>query len=67
MTIRKAIELFKDHQKVTLKSRTRTSYVRLLEKLQAQFSDREVDSITSEDISRFLEDGTEGLSRSTRL
>jgi integrase/recombinase XerD len=66
MTITKAIELFKEYQKVTLKSRTRTSYERLLEKLQVQFSGRQVDSITSEDISRFLEQGTEGLSRSTK-
>jgi integrase/recombinase XerD len=66
MMIKKAIELFKEHPKDTVKSRTRTSYERLLDKLNVQFSGRQVDSFTSEDVSRFLEEGTEGLSRSTR-
>jgi site-specific recombinase XerD len=66
MTVQEAVELFKQHQNVTVKASTRKSYRGSLERLQATFADREVDSISGDDISRFLEGWTEGLNRSTR-
>jgi len=65
-TINQAVELYKDHQRTTLKARTRESYRLLLEKFQESFSDREVDSIKSEEILQFLETVADKMARSSR-
>lgn len=66
MTINQALELHKDHQRTTLKARTRESYRLLLEHFRKSFSDRDVDSVKAEEILQFLETGTGKLARSTR-
>ena len=66
MTIQKAIEHFKQHQRTSLKKRTQEGYKKLLESFQSEFSDREVESIKAEELCRFLETFTEGLARATR-
>src|SRR3972149_3879866 len=66
MTIQKAIENFKEHQKTTVKKRTRDGYRKILERFQREFCDHDVKSIKSEELCRFLETTTEGLARSTR-
>ena len=66
MTIHEAIELFKKHQRSTVKRSTLKSYGKFLKKVQERFSEQEVVSVTAEDISQFLEEYTENLNRSTR-
>jgi integrase/recombinase XerD len=66
MTVQKAIEHFKEHQKTSLKKRTQEGYKNLIERFQGEFSDREVETIKAEELCRFLEACTEGLARSTR-
>jgi len=66
MTIQKAIEHFKDHQRTSLKKRTQEGYKKLLEYFQSEFGDRDVESIKAEELCRFLETFTEGLARATR-
>ena len=66
MTVQRAVELFGEHQKVAVRANTMRSYRRLLEHLQTTFSDREVDSLSPDEMARFLEGCTEGLSKSTR-
>ncbi len=66
MTIQKAIEHFKDHQRTSLKKRTQEGYKNLLELFQSEFCDRDIESIKAEEVCRFLETRTEGLARSTR-
>jgi hypothetical protein len=41
MTIQKAIEHFKNHQRTSLKKRTQEGYKKLLERFQGDFNDRE--------------------------
>jgi site-specific recombinase XerD len=66
MTIQEAVELFKKHQKGNVKKNTIRSYRRLLEKLAVRFAEQEVVSVSPDDIGRFLEECTDGLSKSTR-
>lgn len=66
MIIKEALELFRQHQKGNVKKNTLRSYGRFLKQLQVRFSDQPVESVSSDDICRFLEECTEGLSRSTR-
>jgi integrase len=66
MTVRKAIEHFKEHQRTSLKRRTQEGYRNLLERFQSEFCEREVESIKAEELCRFLETCTEGLAKSTR-
>ena len=66
MNMQKAIDLFKEHNRLTIKNRTIASYSRLLEQLDVHFSDHDVESMTSEVVCRFLEDFTRGLAKSTR-
>jgi integrase/recombinase XerD len=66
MVIQQAIELFKEHQKGTVKKSTLKSYGRFLEQFNQSFSTREVISVSADQIGRFLDECTEGLSRSTR-
>jgi hypothetical protein len=66
MTIQKAIEHFKEHQRTSVKKRTQNGYRKLIEHLKSAFFDHNVESIKSEELCRFLETTTEGLARSTR-
>ncbi len=66
MLINEAIELFSQHQRGTAKKNTLKSYQRFLGQLKLRFPDKHLDSLSSEEIGRFLEDCTEGLSKSTR-
>lgn len=66
MTIQKAIEYFKEHQRTSLKQSTQEGYRKLLERFQKEFFGRDFMSIKSEELCRFLETATVGLSRSTR-
>ena len=66
MTIKEAVELFRQHQKGNVKKNTIRSYGRFLDQLQVKFSDQQFDSVSPDDISRFLEECTVGLSKSTR-
>jgi len=66
MTIQGAIELFKKHQNSTVKKSTLRSYGKFLEKFQERFCEREVVTVSADDIGKFLEECTESLNRSTR-
>ena len=66
MTIQDAIELFKKHQKSTVKRNTLKSYGKFLDKFQERFLGREVVSVSADDIGNFLEEYTYTLNRSTR-
>jgi len=59
MTVQKAIEHYKEHQKSSVKKRTRQSYENLMKVIQEQFRDRDIESIKAEELCRFLEDHTE--------
>lgn len=65
MTIQEAIELFKKHQSVTVRKNTIKSYGKFLEKFDERFSQQEVVSVSADDISKFLEEYTDSLHRST--
>jgi integrase len=66
MNIQKAIELFRIHKQATIKSRTMASYRKLLEQLGEQFSEHQVECMTSEEVCQFLESLTSGSAKSTR-
>jgi site-specific recombinase XerD len=66
MIVQEAVEHYKEHQKSSVKKRTRQSYENLIKHIQEQFADREIESVNAEELCRFLETHTEGLSRSTR-
>ncbi|MDA8175289.1 MAG: site-specific integrase, partial [Nitrospiraceae bacterium] len=66
MTIQKAIELFKEHQKGTVKKSTLKSYGKFLDKVEEMFAKHDVASVSTEDVSNFLDECTETLNKSTR-
>ncbi len=66
MIIQKAVELFKEHQKSTVKKATLKSYGKFLDHFNESFSACEVVSVSADQIGRFLEECTDGLSRATR-
>jgi site-specific recombinase XerD len=66
MAIEKAIELFRQHQRGTLRKSTLKSYGKFLDQIEERFATDEVATISAEEISKFLDERTEGLSRSTR-
>jgi integrase/recombinase XerD len=66
MIVQKAIQQFREHQRASAKEKTMSSYRQLLNQFQNQFYDCMVDAITPEEISRFLDSFTEGLSKSTK-
>jgi len=66
VTIKEGMELFRKHQNVTSKKSTLKSYGRTLDMFASLFSDREVTSMSPEEIGGFLEEVTNGVSRATR-
>jgi hypothetical protein len=47
MTLREAIELFKDHQKNSVRSKTRESYGHLLRNLEGLLGDHVLEAVSS--------------------
>ena len=66
MTIQKAIELFQRHQNATVRKSTIRSYGKFLDRFKERFAQREVVSLSAEDIGKFLEEYAQALNRSTR-
>jgi hypothetical protein len=66
MNIHEGVELFKKHQKITVKKSTIKSYGKFLEKFDDRFSGYDVASVSADDISHFLDECTDNLNRSTR-
>lgn len=66
MVIKEGIELFKKHQNGTVKKNTIKSYGKFLDQFGESFSTCDVISVSADQIGTFLEERTEGLSRSTR-
>jgi hypothetical protein len=60
MTIQEALDHFRQHQRTSLKKRTQEGYKKLLEEFQAEFRDREFESVKAEELCGFLETFTEG-------
>ena len=54
MIIQEAIELFRQHQKTTVKKSTLKSYGKFLEQFQVRFCESEVSSISAEISESFL-------------
>ncbi len=66
MITKEAITLFKYYLQSNHKQRTIESYALLLERFEAQYSDRAIEGISPDEIFHFLEDLTKNLARSTR-
>jgi integrase/recombinase XerD len=66
MNVLNAINIFRDHQVATLKRSTQLSYDYLLIKLQQCLADRPLDSISTDDVSKFLDSIVGGALKSTR-
>lgn len=66
MEIREAIRVLTNHQRANLKQRSIYSYNYVLERFGKKFGDRQVESMSSDEVSQFLEDLTGGLSKATR-
>lgn len=65
MTLRTAIELFRDHQKTSVQNRTKENYAYLFRNLEALLGDKTLENISSQDLYQFLLLVTEGCARST--
>jgi integrase len=66
MKVKEAMSLFRLDQKSNLKQRTINSYKYLLCKFEAIYAERSIESISAEEILRFLEDLTLHDAKSTR-
>ena len=65
MTLLHAIVLFRDHQKNSVRDKTRESYGHLLRNLEVLLGDRVLESIGSQDLYQFLITLTEGRAKNT--
>lgn len=65
MTLREAIVLFTDHQKNSVRSKTRESYGHLFRNLETLFGDTTLSEVSSQDLYEFLLLLTEGRAKST--
>jgi integrase len=66
MKIQEAIKVITDHQRAHLKQRSIYSYNYLQERFGQRFGNRQIESISSDEVSQFLEDLTGSLSKATR-
>jgi len=66
MVIQEALEMFRKHQGRTVKKSTLKSYGKFLDHFLEKFAACEVISVSADQIGKFLEECTEGLSRATR-
>ncbi|WP_084219096.1 tyrosine-type recombinase/integrase [Syntrophorhabdus aromaticivorans] len=65
MTLQEAIQIFKDHQKISVREKTRESYDYLFRNLGALLGEGEFTQISSQDLLEFLLLLTEGSAKST--
>jgi hypothetical protein len=65
MTLLQAIVLFGDHQKNSVRDKTRESYGHLLRNLEVLLGDRVLENIGSQDLYQFLITLTEGRAKNT--
>jgi integrase/recombinase XerD len=65
MTLREAIELFRDHQKHSVRSKTLESYGHLFRNLEALLGEAAFSEVSSQDLYEFLRLLTEGRAKST--
>ena len=65
MTLRDAIEQFREHQKTSAKEKTRESYGYLFRSMEALLGNTMIESISSQDLYQFLLLLTEGRARTT--
>lgn len=65
MTLREAIEVFKDHQKHSVREKTRESYGHLFRNLGELLGDAALGDVSSQDLYEFLLLLTEGRAKST--
>lgn len=66
MKVSKAIQLFRDYQSVTLRTGTIKGYDYVLNLLEKLYADNEVESLTTDDMTSFLEFLTGDLSQSSK-
>ncbi len=66
MITQEAIKLFRDYLRLNHRKRTIESYGPLLEKYEAAYAQKVLDTIGSDEIYHFLETATQRLSKSTR-
>ena len=66
MITQEAIKLFMDYLRLNHRKRTIESYGPLIEKYEATYAEKVLDSIGSDEIYHFLETATQHLSKSTR-
>jgi hypothetical protein len=67
MTLHEAIALFRDHQKNSVRDKTRESYGHPLRNLEVLLGDRVLESIGSQDLYQFLITLTEGRAKTPRV
>jgi len=66
MKVTKAVNYFLDYHKANSKKNTTRNQSFILNRFQNQFSDRELDSITSNEILSFLNQFTQGTKQTTK-
>ena len=66
MNITTALKIFRDYQKSNLKRNTVIGYRYLLDNFEELFGERDLNSISSEDLFHFFEIITENNSKSTK-
>lgn len=66
MLVQKAIQLYKEHQNVSVKKKTRISYDHLFQQFENALGDRQIESLQSEEICQFLDNLGKDLAKSTR-
>jgi integrase len=66
MLVQKAIQLYREHQNVSVKQKTRVSYDHLFGQFETAFGDRQLDSLQPEEICQFLDNLGKDLAKSTR-
>jgi integrase/recombinase XerD len=66
MLVQKAIQLYREHQDVTVKKKTKISHDHLFERFEVAFGDRELESVQPEEICQFLDNLGKDLAKSTR-
>jgi integrase len=66
MIMRDAINLFSYHQKRSLKAKSINSYNYILKQFEAVFTDRDFESICTDEVRQFLEEQTANYARATR-
>jgi integrase len=66
MLVQEAIQLYREHQNVSVKQKTRVSYDHLFQQFATAFGDRQLDSLQPEEICQFLDNLGKDLAKSTR-